>query len=75
MEKLVSDIEAFASEFGVTPQKMLRDAINAEWGRWQRWKAGEASPTVAVADRIYSFMAERRATSRVSKPAPKEDAA
>lgn len=60
MDKLISDIEAFCAEFGLTPQKLLREAINAEWGRWPRWKSGEASPTVAVADKIYAFMANRR---------------
>lgn len=60
MDKLISDIEAFCAEFGLTPQKLLREAINAEWGRWPRWKAGEASPTVAVADKIYGFMSARR---------------
>ena len=69
MEKLVSDIEVFAAEFGLTPQKLLRDAINAEWGRWQKWKAGEASPTVAVADRIYAHMAARRAEAEQTKGA------
>jgi hypothetical protein len=49
MEQLVADIEAFAAEFGVTPQKVLRDAVNAEWDRWSRWKAGTASATQLVA--------------------------
>lgn len=71
MEKLIRDIEAFAAEFGITPQKLLRDAINAEWGRWKRWKAGEASPTLAIADRIYAHMADLRA----KPPASKDDAA
>lgn len=72
MEKLVSDIEAFAAEFGITPQKLLRDAINAEWGRWQKWKAGEASPTMLIADRIVAHMAALR-TRRAS--GNQEDAA
>jgi hypothetical protein len=60
MEKLIADIESFAAEFGITPQKLLRDAINAEWGRWQKWKAGEASPTMLNADKIYAHMAACR---------------
>ena len=60
MEQLIRDIEAFCAEFGVTPQKLLRDAINAEWGRWQKWKAGEASPTMIIADRIQAHMAGQR---------------
>lgn len=61
MEQLIRDIEAFCAEFGLTPQKLLRAAINAEWGRWQKWKAGEASPTMVVADRIQAHMAAHRA--------------
>lgn len=61
MEQLIRDIEAFASEFGIAPQKLLRDAINAEWGRWQKWKAGEASPTMITADSIQAHMAAERA--------------
>lgn len=72
MEKLVADIEAFAAEFGMTPQKFLRDAINSEWGRWQKWKAGEASPTMLIVDRIYDFMATYRAEHT---PTSQEDAA
>lgn len=60
MDKLIQDIEAFAREFDVTPQRILRDAINAEWGRWQRWKDGASSPTMLNADRIYAHMARLR---------------
>jgi len=68
MEKLIRDIETCAAEIGITPQKLLRDAINAEWGRWQRWKAGEASPTVLNADRIYAHMAALRARAAPAHP-------
>lgn len=71
MEHLIREIEAFASAAGITPQKLLRDAINAEWGRWDKWKAGEASPTLIVADRIHAYIAARRA----SPTPPQEDAA
>lgn len=71
MEQLIADIEAFAAEFGITPQKLLRDAVNAEWGRWQKWKAGEASPTMLIADRIRTHMGECRA----KKPTPPQEAA
>lgn len=71
MEQLISEIEAFAAEFDIVPQKLLRDAINAEWGRWRQWKAGEASPTMLTADRIRAYMAKARA----ERPAPSEDAA
>ncbi len=69
MEKLIQEIEAFAAEFGITPQKLLRDAINAEWGRWQKWKAGEASPTLLIADKIVAHMTTRRAEANRSEDA------
>lgn len=75
MEKLIADIEAFAAEFGITPQKLLRDAINAEWGRWQKWKAGEASPTMLIADRIRAYMAARRANAATRPAETQGDAA
>ncbi|MDQ7262685.1 hypothetical protein NM680_12875 [Paracoccus sp. PS-1] len=56
MEQLISDIEAYCARTGISPQKLLRDAINAQWGQWQKWKDGEASPTMKVADRIREHM-------------------
>lgn len=72
MEQLVVDIEAFAAEFGITPQKVLRDAVNAEWDRWAKWKAGTASATLATVGRIHVHMAECR---RKKIADTKEDAA
>lgn len=56
MEQLISDIEAYCERSGVSPQKLLREAINAQWGQWQKWKDGEASPTMKVADRIRQYI-------------------
>jgi len=58
MEQLISDIETYCTSRGISPQKLLREAINAKWGQWQDWKDGKASPTVATADRLRAFMAE-----------------
>lgn len=60
MEQLISDIEAYCARTGISPQKLLRDAINAQWGQWQKWKDGEASPTMKVADRIRDYMKQNR---------------
>lgn len=57
MEQLISDIEAHCAERGISPQKLLRAAINAKWGQWQSWKDGESSPTMKVVDRLRYFMA------------------
>lgn len=58
MEQLITEIEAFCSARQIAPQKLLREAINATWGLWQKWKDGKASPTVATVDRLRAFMAE-----------------
>lgn len=64
MEQLISDIEAYCERVGITPQKLLRDAINAQWGQWQKWKIGESSPTMKVADRLRAFMDENGAVHK-----------
>lgn len=56
MEKLLQDISAYAKAVGRKPQTVLRAAIGSGWGAWEEWCAGKASPTVAVADRIYAYM-------------------
>ncbi|MDF3607527.1 hypothetical protein PE067_16085 [Paracoccus sp. DMF-8] len=58
MEQLISDIEAYCQRTGIAPQKLLRDAINAQWGQWQKWKTGESSPTMKVADRVRGYMSK-----------------
>ena len=69
MERFISDIEAYARACGISPQALLRTVINAQWGQWQKWKDGDASPTMRIADRIYAYMAENPA------PQTSEDAA
>lgn len=59
MDQLISEIEAYCAARGITPQKLLRDAINAKWNTWAKWVAGEASPTMKIADRLRAWMAER----------------
>lgn len=66
MEQLISDIEAYCERSGISPQKLLRDVINAQWGQWQKWKDGEASPTMKVADRLREYI---KKNSRVHNPA------
>lgn len=61
MEEFIRNIETFAAEHGITPQKLLRDAMNAEWGRWALWKAGDASPTMITADKVRAYMKNFRA--------------
>jgi hypothetical protein len=77
MEQLILEIEVYCSARQIAPQKLLRDTINATWGLWQKWKDGEASPTMKVADRIRAHMAAHPAEV-VAEPSPTptaEDAA
>lgn len=67
MEQLISDIEAYCVREGVSPQKLLRDAINAQWGQWQKWKDGEASPTMKVADRIREYMKQNSSVHAIAR--------
>ena len=57
MEQLITEIEEFCSANQITPEKLLRVSVGATWGLWQKWKSGEASPTMKVADRIRAYMA------------------
>ncbi|ULB10715.1 hypothetical protein ORIO_12455 [Cereibacter azotoformans] len=63
MEQLISDIEAHCAVRGISPQKLLREAINAKWGQWQDWKDGKSSPTMKVADRLRAHMADAATTA------------
>lgn len=58
MEQFISDIQAYASAVGRSPQSILRSAVNAKWGTWDAWGAGTSSPTLIVADRIRAYMAD-----------------
>ncbi|MBL3569919.1 hypothetical protein BV509_01030 [Rhodovulum sulfidophilum] len=69
MQKLIAEIEAYAAARGIAPQRVLRDAVGANWGQWDSWKRGASSPTMKVVDRLREFM--------TANPPPKreEDAA
>lgn len=58
MEQLIAEVEAYCAAAGTSPQRVLRAAIGASWGQWDRWKAGTSSPTMVVADRLRRWMAE-----------------
>ena len=77
MEKLITDIEEFCVASQIAPEKLLRLSVGATWGLWQKWKSGEASPTMKVADRVRAYMAANP-PKVPSDPAPSptaEDAA
>ena len=69
MERFISDVETYALACGISPQSLLRKTVNAQWGQWQKWKDGDASPTMRIVDQIYAHMAENPA------PETSEDAA
>lgn len=58
MEQLIADVEAHAAATGLSPKKILRDAIGASWGQWDKWTSGEMSPTMTTADRLRQWMAD-----------------
>lgn len=68
MEQLISEIEAYCAARGITPQRLLKEAVAAQWGMWQRWKDGESSPTMKVADRIRLHMAENPIVPQSAAP-------
>lgn len=58
MEQLISEIEAYCAAAGIKPQRLLRDAVGANWGQWADWKRGPHGPTMGVADRVRAHMAD-----------------
>lgn len=64
MDQLIAEIEAYAAALGLSPQKVLRDAIGSSWGQWDAWKAGTSSPTMRVVDRLRAHMAEHPPQAR-----------
>lgn len=72
MEQLIIEIEEFCAASQIAPEKLLRVSVGATWGLWQKWKNGEASPTMKVADRVRAYMA---ANPPKQEPTPNEDAA
>jgi len=69
MEQLITEVEAYCSAVGTTPQRVLRAAIGANWGQWDSWIVGKSSPTMRVVDRLRQWMADHPPT------AEREDAA
>lgn len=61
MEQFIVDIEAYTEAIGTTPRRFLRALLNAEWGRWDSWKARDAFPTARTMDRVYDFMRQNPA--------------
>lgn len=58
MEQFLREIQEFSDLTGRSPQSILRASIDASWGQWQKWKDGDSSPTMIVADRVRAYMAE-----------------
>ncbi|SEN90322.1 hypothetical protein SAMN04489859_102153 [Paracoccus alcaliphilus] len=58
MEQFLADIEEYCTATATTPQRLLRASIGAGWGQWQKWKDGDSSPTMIVADRVRAYMAK-----------------
>lgn len=57
MEQFIREVETYARAQGVTPQVFLRQVLNAEWSRWQKWLQREASPRMETVERVRAYMA------------------
>lgn len=73
MEKLIADIEAYCAKSQIAPEKLLKASVGATWGLWQKWKSGDASPTMKVADRIHAYMAANPPPPGVSPSSEDQD--
>lgn len=56
MEKLIVDIQTYCFKHGITPQLLLRRAINANWRKWEEWQSGSATASLATADKLRDYM-------------------
>lgn len=57
MDQFLAEIERYSRRTGIDPARLLRDAINAEWGRWQKWRDKTASPRADTMDKVRAYMA------------------
>lgn len=56
MDELMTRVQQFAAEQGITPGSVLRRAIDAGGGEWRQWVSGERSPTMERADRLLAYI-------------------
>ena len=57
MEQFIREIESYASKRGTSPQALLRQTLNAEWSRWEKWTSRAASPRMETVERLRAYMA------------------
>ncbi|WP_287882726.1 hypothetical protein [Paracoccus sp. (in: a-proteobacteria)] len=62
MEQFIREIEVWAARHDTSPQRILREVIDAPWGLWQKWKEGTSSPTMRTADKIRDHLAKHPAS-------------
>lgn len=65
MEQFLAEVRAYAAANGVSPEKVLREALNSEWSRWGRWADGKASPQVKTIERVRAYMADNPPSLKV----------
>ncbi|WP_334061706.1 helix-turn-helix transcriptional regulator [Limimaricola cinnabarinus] len=56
MEQFMNDVRLYAEQMGVHPSTVVQRAAKVSGGAWARWEAGDASPTLRVADKIRQYM-------------------
>lgn len=57
MEKLISEIEAYAKATGVHPATVLRRSAGYGWGVWHKWTGRKSSPTMESVEKVRTYMA------------------
>jgi hypothetical protein len=56
MEQLIAEIETYARAARLTPQSVIRRAVNAKGSAWALWCSGQSSPTMATVDTLRAWM-------------------
>jgi len=56
MEKLINEIEEYATAFNVLPNTVLKRAANLSGRTWKLWKSGKSTPTFKTAERIRQYI-------------------
>lgn len=74
MDQLIAEIESYCTAAGISPQRLLREAIDASWGTWGAWKDGVSSPTMRIVDRTRVYMAAHPPAQASAPPADGEAA-
>lgn len=63
MDKFISEVEAYASEVGLSPSTIVQRAKAGGGNTWKRWQNGGAC-SLDTADRVRAYMAANPARAK-----------